>query len=143
VGRKFCHSTKCLILYHIVLCTWCCFTNYFRRLYIYIYIYIYIINSRICFLKFSFRGLMSRANRGDSSLKCFNWGTQNNRLWQPVPVKYQRRGNDSYFCWVLQGEIMKDKECICRDCLKGGLSLWLSQGWLKSALFCNSYFFVC
>ena len=39
VGRKFCHSTKCLILYHFVLCTWCCFTNHFRRLYIYIYIY--------------------------------------------------------------------------------------------------------
>ena len=34
----FCHSTKCLILYHFVLCTWCCFTNHFRRLYIYIYI---------------------------------------------------------------------------------------------------------
>ena len=29
---KFCHSTKCLILYHFVLCTWCCFTNHFRRL---------------------------------------------------------------------------------------------------------------
>ena len=38
MGRKFCHSTKCLILYHFVLCTWCCFTNHFRRLYIYIYI---------------------------------------------------------------------------------------------------------
>ena len=35
MGRKFCHSTKCLILYHFVLCTWCCFTNHFRRLYIY------------------------------------------------------------------------------------------------------------
>ena len=32
MGRTFCHSTKCLILYHFVLCTWCCFTNYFRRL---------------------------------------------------------------------------------------------------------------
>jgi hypothetical protein len=32
--RQFCHSTKCLILYHFVLCTWCCFTNHFRRLYI-------------------------------------------------------------------------------------------------------------
>ena len=40
MGRKFCHSTKCLIFYHFVLCTWCCFTNHFRRLYIYIYIYI-------------------------------------------------------------------------------------------------------
>ena len=29
---------KLLILYHFVLCTWCCFTNHFRRLYIYIYI---------------------------------------------------------------------------------------------------------
>ena len=38
MGRKFCHSTKCLILYHFVLCTWCCFTNHFRRLYVYIYI---------------------------------------------------------------------------------------------------------
>jgi hypothetical protein len=37
VGRTFCHSTKCLILYHFVLCTWCCFTNHFRRLYIYIF----------------------------------------------------------------------------------------------------------
>ena len=35
VGRTFCHSTKCLILYHFVLCTWCCFTNPSRRLYIY------------------------------------------------------------------------------------------------------------
>ena len=26
-------STKCLILYHFVLCTWCCFTNKFIRLY--------------------------------------------------------------------------------------------------------------
>jgi len=25
-------STKCWILYHFVLCTWCCFTNHFRRL---------------------------------------------------------------------------------------------------------------
>ena len=34
---------NCLILYHFVLCTWCCFTNHFRRLiYIYIYIYIYL-----------------------------------------------------------------------------------------------------
>ena len=39
MGRKFCHSTKCLILYHFVLCTWCCFTNHFRRLYIYIYMF--------------------------------------------------------------------------------------------------------
>ena len=38
MGRTFCHSTKCLILYHFVLCTWCCFTNHFRRLYTYIYI---------------------------------------------------------------------------------------------------------
>ena len=38
MGRKFCHSTKCLILFHFVLCTWCCFTNHFRRLYIYIWI---------------------------------------------------------------------------------------------------------
>jgi len=30
---KICHSTKCLILYHFVLCTWYCFTNHFRRLY--------------------------------------------------------------------------------------------------------------
>jgi hypothetical protein len=36
--KTICHSTKCLILYHFVLCTWCCFTNHFRRLYIYIYI---------------------------------------------------------------------------------------------------------
>ena len=42
VGRTFCHSTKCLILYHFVLCTWCCFANHFKRLYIYTYIYIYI-----------------------------------------------------------------------------------------------------
>jgi hypothetical protein len=34
--KNICHSTKCLIIYHFVLCTWCCFTNYFRRLYIYI-----------------------------------------------------------------------------------------------------------
>jgi len=34
VRRKFCHSTRCLILYHFVLCTWCCFTNHFRHLYI-------------------------------------------------------------------------------------------------------------
>ena len=33
VRRKFCYSTKCLILYHFVMCTWCCFTNHFRRLY--------------------------------------------------------------------------------------------------------------
>ena len=39
MGRKFSHSTKCLILYHFVLCTWCCFTNHFRHLYIYIYIH--------------------------------------------------------------------------------------------------------
>ena len=32
VRRKFCHSAKRLILYHFVLCTWCCFTNHFRRL---------------------------------------------------------------------------------------------------------------
>ena len=43
-GRTFCHSTKCLILYHFVLCTWCCFINHFRRLYIYINIqYTYIV----------------------------------------------------------------------------------------------------
>jgi hypothetical protein len=34
-----CHSTKCLILYHFVLCTWRCFRNHFRRLYIYIYVF--------------------------------------------------------------------------------------------------------
>ena len=28
--------SKCLIIYHFVLCAWCCFTNHFRRLYIYI-----------------------------------------------------------------------------------------------------------
>jgi hypothetical protein len=27
VRRRLCHSTQCLILYHFVLCTWCCFTN--------------------------------------------------------------------------------------------------------------------
>ena len=36
VRWKFCHSTKCLILYHFALCTWCCITNHFRRIYIYI-----------------------------------------------------------------------------------------------------------
>ena len=52
MGRKFCHSTKCLILYHFVLCTWCCFTNHFRRLYIYIYIYsFYILSESDSFLK--------------------------------------------------------------------------------------------
>ena len=35
VRRTFCHSTKCLILYHFVLCTFC-LTNHLRRLYIYI-----------------------------------------------------------------------------------------------------------
>jgi hypothetical protein len=33
VGRKFCHSTKCLILYHFVLCTWCCFNNHFAAVF--------------------------------------------------------------------------------------------------------------
>ena len=36
--RRLCHSTKYLILFHCGLCTRCCFTNHFRRLYIYIYI---------------------------------------------------------------------------------------------------------
>jgi hypothetical protein len=33
-GRKgfFLSYIMCLILYHFVLCTWCCFTNHFRRL---------------------------------------------------------------------------------------------------------------
>jgi hypothetical protein len=45
VRRKFCHSTKCLILYHFVLCTWCCFTKhldvcvYNYNVHVYIYIY--------------------------------------------------------------------------------------------------------
>ena len=29
----------------------------------------------------------------------------------------------SSFCWVLQEEIMKEGECICREYIKGGLSL--------------------
>jgi hypothetical protein len=49
VERKCCHSTKCLILYHSVLCTWCCFTNHFRRLYTYIYILLFnIFHSALC-----------------------------------------------------------------------------------------------
>ena len=30
-------------------------------------------------------------NRGDSSLEYLNWVTQNNGLWQPVPVRYHTR----------------------------------------------------
>jgi len=31
-NHLFSHSTKCGILYHYALCTWCCFTNHLRRL---------------------------------------------------------------------------------------------------------------
>jgi hypothetical protein len=52
VRQKICHSTKCLILYHFIFCTWCCFTNHFRRLYTHMYIcvhfYLYSARFDVC-----------------------------------------------------------------------------------------------
>jgi hypothetical protein len=51
-----------------------------------------------------------------SSLECLNRTTLHYRQWQPVPVKYRTRGNDS--CLLSLMRDMKDEECMSRDCLK-------------------------
>ena len=49
-------------------------------------------------------------DRGHSSLGCFNGATQNDGLWQSVPIRYHTRKNNPCLRWLLQGVIMKDKE---------------------------------
>ena len=53
------HSTKCLILYHVVLCHWCCFTNHFRRLYKNVYTAVYTILFPFCSYRHWFKQVCS------------------------------------------------------------------------------------
>jgi hypothetical protein len=53
----------------------------------------------------------------------FLTATYNYGLWQPVPIRYPKRENDSCLCRVLRKGLMKDKEWMCCDCVNGGASL--------------------
>ena len=67
---------------------------------------------------------VNKLDNGDTNLECFNRSTQNNGLWQPIPVRYcTRKKKDACLCWILHGGIIKDEECMFRVCLYGGWSL--------------------
>lgn len=65
-------------------------------------------------------------DRGNSSLGCFNGATQNDGLWQSVPVRYHTRKKRYLSLLSFARRDKKDEKCMCRDCLKGGVNLSLS-----------------
>ena len=72
----------------------------------------------------------------DSSFECFNRSraTHNYRRWQQIPVRYCTR--EKRFLSLLS--------LTRRDNERWGMHVpWLSQGWLKSVCFSNTYAFVC
>ena len=54
----------------------------------------------------------------DCSLECFN-RSNDSLLWSVEVGSSQISG----LYWILQGDIMKDEKCMCRDCLKDCFNL--------------------
>lgn len=64
-------------------------------------------------------------DRVDNSFECFNWATHHYGLCQPDPVKYHAKERRFLSLSRLTRKNNERRGMLCRNCLKGGLSLSL------------------